>query len=171
MDLTKEEFKKGTEKGEISKKIKIKKEKPPTLPIKKNSKKCFWILIISIAVAIIVIGIVVLMVLKGGKGKEDKKDNTQNGSSQTQDNFEIIEDSAQERVGPKEKEFDIVTKPGDLKQISVTQRSKDETKINNKTIFTENIRKTDYNIYIIQKKLQMKVLVNITPKCIKDVFQ
>ena len=47
---------------------------------------------------------------------------------------------------------DIKTRPGDLKKISVIQKSKDETKINNQVIISENIRKTDYNIYIISEQ-------------------
>jgi len=45
-----------------------------------------------------------------------------------------------------------LTRVGDLKQISLVQKSKDETKINGKVIETENIRKTNYYIYIISEE-------------------
>ena len=108
--------------------------------------------IIAIIVSIIVIAVVVYLVIKGNHDKNgENKDDTSSGTKQNQENFEKSETSG-ERVGPKEKEFDIKTRPGDLKKISVIQKSKDETKINSQVIISENIRKTDYNIYIISEQ-------------------
>ena len=45
------------------------------------------------------------------------------------------------------KEFNINTKVGDLKRISVIQVSKDETKLNGETIASKITRKTNYDIY------------------------
>ena len=45
------------------------------------------------------------------------------------------------------KEFNINTKVGDLKRISVIQVSKDETKLNEETIKSKITRKTNYDIY------------------------
>ena len=112
--------------------------------IKNNSKKCFLITIIAIISSIIIISVVSYIVITEIIYKKRKKD-----IKTPSDILEIPEILG---VGPKVKEFDIITKPGDLKHISVVQKSKDETKINNQIIISENIRKTDYNIYIISEE-------------------
>ena len=108
---------------------------------KNNSNNSFWIIIIAIISSILIISVVSYIVITEIKHKKRKKD-----IKTPSDIPEIV------GFGPKIKEFDIITKPGDLKQISVVQKSKDETKINNQTIISENIRKTDYNIYIISEE-------------------
>ena len=45
------------------------------------------------------------------------------------------------------KEFEILTKAGDLRKISVVQKSKEKTKLNNETFTSEITRKTNYDIY------------------------
>ena len=112
--------------------------------IKNNSKKCFLITIIAIISSIIIISVVSYIVITEIIYKKRKKD-----IKTPSDILEIPEILG---VGPKVKEFDIITKPGDLKHISVVQKSKDETKINNQIFISENIRKTDYNIYIISEE-------------------
>ena len=51
-----------------------------------------------------------------------------------------------------EKEFDILTKVGDLKTISVIQKVKEETKLNSEIIKSQIIRKTNYDIYFISEE-------------------
>ena len=45
------------------------------------------------------------------------------------------------------KEFEILTKTGDLRKISVVQKSKEKTRLNNQTFTSEITRKTYYDIY------------------------
>ena len=111
-------------------------------PVKnENTNKCFWIIIIAIIVSIIIISVVSYFLFTKIKNK--------NGKKYIPKPQEIPDIPV---IGPKSKEFDIITKSGDLKQISIIQKSKDETKINNQVIISENIRKTDYNIYIISEE-------------------
>ena len=48
---------------------------------------------------------------------------------------------------PLKKEFNINTKLGDLRRISVVQKTKEETKINSEVFKNEITRKTNYDIY------------------------
>ena len=50
------------------------------------------------------------------------------------------------------KEFEILTKTGDLKRISVIQKSKEETKMNDNILISDIIRKTNYDIYFISEQ-------------------
>jgi len=100
------------------------------------------ILIISIILILTVLIIVILHFLKKKKDKiifEDINDVIQGG---------IEENINKTRI---KKEFDIITKPGDLKYVSLVQKTKEETKIDNKIITTEIIRKTNYDIYFISE--------------------
>ena len=150
MQISEENFRKKTDKDDICKQSIEEDEKiPKRKNSRKISRKSLWI-IIAIAAAIIIaiiISVVVFLVIKGNKDSEEKKDD----QTQNKNGLEKSGTSG-ERIGPKEKEFDIVTKAGDLKKISVVQKSKDETKINNQVIISENTRKTDYNIYIISEE-------------------
>ena len=150
MQISDEKFRKKTDKDDICKQSIEEDEKiPKRKNSRKISRKSLWI-IIAIAAAIIIaiiISVVVFLVIKGNKDSEEKKDD----QTQNKNGLEKSGTSG-ERIGPKEKEFDIVTKAGDLKKISVVQKSKDETKINNQVIISENTRKTDYNIYIISEE-------------------
>ena len=128
MKIIEENLPKETDKEDICEKSTGKDEK---ILKRKNRKKGLLISIFAIIVSIIVIAVVVYLVIKGNHDKNgENKDDTSSGTKQNQENFEKSETSG-ERVGPKEKEFDIKTWPGDLKKISVIQKSKDETKINN----------------------------------------
>ena len=51
-----------------------------------------------------------------------------------------------------EKEFEILTIPGELKRVFVSQKSKEETKVNGVTILVDVLRKTNYNIYIMEEE-------------------
>ena len=137
-------------------------EGPETINKKTKSKKCLLITIISIIVVIIIIGVVAYFFFKKISIK-DKKDKEEKAGEEEEEEKEEEEKEEKEETNiykipipsipsQKVKEFDIMTRPGDLKQISVVQKSKDATKINNKIIETENIRKTDYNIYIISEE-------------------
>ena len=101
-------------------------------------KKIKWY-IVAIIVIIVVLVVVLVPVLK-----KKKERNTDIISSTTDSTDDIIE--------PIPKEFDILTEVGKLKQISVTQKSKEETKLNNYTIIDDYLRKTDYDIYFISEE-------------------
>ena len=112
----------------------------------KCSKLCqkpymfIWIGAIALVVLIAVVIIVVLILKK--PSNDNKEEITIPG---TQDEI-IIEP-------PKIKnEFNILTRAGDLKQISVIQKSKEETKLNDQVITSEITRKTDYDIYFISQE-------------------
>ena len=120
-----------------------------------QSKKCLFITIISIAVAIIMIGVIVYFVIKEiSKRKNKNKENKEDEEDEEEEEEQEISQEPKKPIisSPKVKEFDILTRVGDLKQISLVQKSKDETKINGKVIETKNIRKTNYNIYIISEE-------------------
>ena len=51
-----------------------------------------------------------------------------------------------------EKEFEILTVPGELKRVFVSQKSIEETKVNGVTILIDVLRKTNYNIYIMDEE-------------------
>ena len=68
-----------------------------------------------------------------------------NVSPESEDEFEKIE-----------KEFNILTRVGDLKSISVIQRTKEETKLYSEIINNEVIRKTNYDIYFKSEEISTK---------------
>ena len=105
-------------------------------------------------------------------GNENKKDNEDEDSNKDKDKDKDKDEDDQESeskpdpdpdpdpdpvpepepvVDPKpqqiKKEFEILTKPGDLKKIKVVQKSKEETKLNDTIISNDVIRKTNYDIY------------------------
>ena len=124
-----------------------KSRKPPTKKL--CSKKCGLItIIISIVVFVIIVGVVAYFFLKNSKGEIETE--KENGGGEIEKINDLID--VNKKIGPKEKEFDIVTRPGDLKQISVVQKSEDETIINNYRIKTEYIRKTSYDIFILSEE-------------------
>ena len=51
-----------------------------------------------------------------------------------------------------EKEFEILTIPGELKRVFVSQRSIEETKVKGVSILVDVLRKTNYNIYIMDEE-------------------
>ena len=50
------------------------------------------------------------------------------------------------------KEFEILTIPGELKRVFVSQRSIEETKVKGVSILVDVLRKTNYNIYIMDEE-------------------
>ena len=93
---------------------------------------------------------------------DDSKDDQNDDSKDDQNNEQNDDSNADPNADPKDeqdptpnqpikKEFDIRTKPGELKQISVTQKSREETTLNNYTIVNDIIRKTNYDIYFISE--------------------
>ena len=114
--------------------------------IKNFFKKYKLISILSL----VLILILVIILIYFTKNKNSKSDNLDIPSTSFNDyipsepeskpvkNFEAL------KIG---KEFDILTKVGDLKSILVTQKVKEETKLNSEIIKSDIIRKTNYNIY------------------------
>ncbi len=116
--------------------------------IKNKKKKNIWCIIILPIVILFIIVVVVALVLVLKKVKK-KKDIVINYPT------DIISPTAKPDnpiIEPIEKEFEILTEVGKLKQISVTQKSREQTKLNNYTIIDDYIRKTDYDIYFISEE-------------------
>ena len=104
--------------------------------IKKFISK-FKIYIIFLLSAII-IAVVLYFVITSFSKKKEKSQNTP----------VIIEPTGLYESGDQiKKEFNILTKVGDLRRISVTQISKEETKLNAEIITNKITRKTNYDIY------------------------
>ena len=145
-----------TEKGFVRENIKV-EEKVSEKKIRnststtraqyKDCSKCKKPLIIIIIGVIIVLVAITAVVLFFVLRKKPKKESNPDIIASTNDvDVEI------EIVTPKIKnEFEILTKAGDLKQISVIQKSKEETKINDKNITTQITRKTNYDVYFISQ--------------------
>ncbi len=134
----------------------------------KKSYKFIFITIAAIIALIVIVGVIVFFVAlrKDDNYGKNKEDNNGDKDSQEQpdnpeppeqpDNPESPEQPDKPEIiienSPKEKEFDIITRPGDLKEITVVQKSNDEIKKNDKVIQMQNIRKTDYLIYIMSEE-------------------
>ena len=122
-----------------------------------KKKKMLWIFIPLIAVLLLGLVILLVFILR-------KKPNPQNKLDQ--ENSESKSDEKEEEENPKkptdqpkevkyrklEKEFEVVTTAGELRRISVKQKSSDETKMNGKTTSINVTRKTKYDIYIISEE-------------------
>ena len=131
------------------KKQKTKENLSKTISIK--NKKFFIILIVGAIILFCVLIIGVVFILKFFKGKKKKIEMDLDTTSQ--DTSIIFETPVNPEIdfpqpeNQLKKEFNILTKTGDLKHISVIQTSKDETKMNGETITSKIIRKTNYDIY------------------------
>ena len=111
----------------------------------KLCKKPFIYFWIALIVAIL-IAVAVIVIIKLKKPKEVAK--IQEEEVKPENEYEPGPDTETfEEQAKIKKEFEILTKPGDLKQISVTQKSKEETKVNGQIITTEITRKTNYDVY------------------------
>ena len=111
----------------------------------KYKKKNILLLILVPITIIFIIALIsgIIIFLKSGKENEEKeKEKEKDNDSETQK----IE------LQKLKKEFEIVTTPGQLKRISVTQKTIDETKSNGKSFVVKTIRKTNYDIYIISEE-------------------
>ena len=84
-------------------------------------------------------------------GSKDDQNDEQNNDQNDDSNADPKDEQDPNPGQPIKKEFDIRTKPGELKQISVTQKSREETTLNNYTIVNDIIRKTNYDIYFISE--------------------
>ena len=110
--------------------------------LEKNNKKpiakkkiIFWT-IISLIGAILIIGAItatVLIIQKRKKKKNENENENENGEIEAEKTDNTNENEIQEKK-PLEKEFEIITNLGELKRVSVVQKSIEESKINN-TLF------------------------------------
>ena len=150
--------KKPKTKNEITERKKLKNplnsiNEKPKISNPKKSKKCSLFSIIKkfffrhkksffISIGVIVSIIVLLIVLKiliKNKEEEIKNNNDRN-------DFYNIQPIITSETNLK-KEFNIITKIGDLKRFSVIQKSEEEFKTNSEIIITKILRKTIYDIY------------------------
>lgn len=140
-------------------KEKVKKEKKYSeaedqTKIKKLLRKYKLIIVVSIII-IIILAVLSYFVLnyfykknKNGKYKiEDDKNITQETPGIYSPDSDYYEYGAQIK-----KEFNILTKTGELKHISVIQKSNEETKLNAELITSKITRKTNYDIYFISEE-------------------
>ena len=123
-------------------KPKSKKRENNVNPVSEQSeRKCAWtkkkIILLSIAAAVVVIGIIVVCIFALRKPPEDEKKEVE----QKQKEPEVV----------IKNEFSILTRPGDLKHVEVTQKSKEENILNGKEIINNIVRKTNYDIYFISE--------------------
>ena len=123
-------------------KPKSKKRENNVNPVSEQSeRKCAWtkkkIILLSIAAAVVVIGIIVVCIFALRKPPEDEKKEVE----QKQKEPELV----------IKNEFSILTRPGDLKHVVVTQKSKEENILNGKEIINNIVRKTNYDIYFISE--------------------
>ena len=146
-----------------SEKRKIKKK--PVIDEKENNKetKCFYFSKLKIflskykllsILALIVILIFVFILIYFLNKKINKKHNldTPSRPSNSYIPSEPEPNLDDDKLAKIRKEFNITTKVGDLKKISVIQRAKEETKLNSEIIKNEIIRKTNYDIYFISEE-------------------
>ena len=124
--------------------------------INKNSKKkkiITWILISVIGALIIATAITVTMILiNKNKNKEGGNEDIETDNETNEIKEKIPENEIELEKKKLQKEFNIVSNVGDLKRVSVVQKSVEETKINNNLIKTEIKRKTNYDIYIASEE-------------------
>ena len=113
----------------------------------KKKKKMFWI-IFSIAGALVVTAIIVFIILTKKKGGNNNGDD----NIEISDNIITPGDEIKPQYKKLQKIFDIVTNVGEIKRVFVQQRSLDETKVNNNTLSTKVLRKTNYDIYTISEE-------------------
>ena len=134
--------------GKIEEKPKLEKNKSQNnnhsvnkcfllLSFLKQHKKIFIPMAIIIVLIILII-VVLLFIFKNKNGKDNLSQN---------ETIMVIPTEPDFKEYKIKKEFDILTKTGDLRRISVTQISKEETKMNSEIILSKIIRKTNYDIY------------------------
>ena len=113
--------------------------------INKNSKKkkiITWILISVIGALIIATAITVTMILiNKNKNKKGGNEDIETDNETNEIKEKIPENEIELEKKKLQKEFNIVSNVGDLKRVSVVQKSVEETKINNNLIKTEINRK------------------------------
>ena len=128
--------------NKINKKEGIKSEKSQIINQveKKSFFKKYIIYIISI---IVIIFIAIAIIIPLALIKKDPKKYVE-PSPLLQKSDDIEPDDPSDGL---KKEFQILTKTGDLRKISVVQKSKEKTKLNDETFTSEITRKTNYDIY------------------------
>ena len=145
-----------SESREIKKKSKVqekpkdsqKKSCPNSIKncLQKLKEKNKLIIFISIGLILLIALAVILTIFLKKKSSIKEKENED----------EILSDDnnppSPTVSGGLPKEFDITTKKGDLKHISIIQKTKEDTKMSGKVITTEVIRKTNYDIYITSEE-------------------
>ena len=122
--------------------------------IKKLLRKYKLIIVVSIII-IIILAVLSYFILnyfykknKNGKHKiKDDKNITQEAPGIYSHDSDYYEYGAQIK-----KEFNILTKTGELKHISVIQKSNEETKLNSEFVTSKITRKTNYDIYFISEE-------------------
>ena len=135
--------------------IKIKK-KPQTdlfeskIIQEKKSQQLKKIIRISIILVFISIIVIVIFIEVNKHKKRNRKENSNNNNSSDETILHVSESENLKR--PIEKEFEIITKKGDFKQILVTQKTKEEEKIDDNIITNNIIRKTNYDIYFLTEE-------------------
>ena len=135
--------------------IKIKK-KPQTdlfeskIIQEKKSQQLKKIIRISIILVFISIIVIVIFIEVNKHKKRNRKENSNNNNSSDETILHVSESENLKR--PIEKEFEIITKKGDFKQILVTQKTKEEEKIDDNIITNNIIRKTNYDIYFLAEE-------------------
>ena len=109
-------------------------------------------IIIAVVVILVGIGIAIYFLLRPQPYNPNQGSDSSTPDTKETKTFEIIDDRDDDQDPKIKKEFEILTKPGDLKHINVIQKSKEETKMNDVTITNDIIRKTNYDIYFISEE-------------------
>ena len=110
----------------------------------KKKKFLRFFIIASIIIALL-IAVVIILVLVFRNKKIEKNDKEESGKQIKEPEEFLLKEKK------LEKEFEIVTKVGDLKRVSVVQISSDQTKLDDNIIETQIKRKTNYDIYVISE--------------------
>ena len=111
-----------------------------------KKKKLLLLIIISVVTLIMIVVFIFLIILLKIKNisLEIEEQVQEQVSEKLTKELELINGNFKKL----EKEFEIITNVGDLKRVSVVQKSSDEAKLNDNIISTEIKRKTNYDIYI-----------------------
>ena len=136
--------------------------------LSKKKKRCLLSTLVPI-ISVLVLALVMLLIFlikKKGSNKTkqpsdtsenyeentDKNENSDNTEENEGKEVQPIEHEIEVKFKKLEKEFEILTIPGEIKRIAVNQISLDETKTNGKVFSINTIRKTNYDIYIISEE-------------------
>ena len=111
-----------------------------------SKRKLLIILIPIIAVLLIGISVLVYFLLRPPSDPPQEVNDDESKSDI------IIPGSPKLENRKLEKEFEILTIPGELKRVFVSQRSIEETKVKGVSILVDVLRKTNYNIYIMDEE-------------------
>ena len=119
-----------------------------TVPKKKSQQLTKILRIFVILVLIVIIMIAIFVEVNKYKSKNKKGNSRIDISNETL----VLAPESGTFYKPIEKEFEIITKKGDLKQISVLQKSKEKTIIDDNILNNKIIRKTNYDIYFLTEE-------------------